>query len=271
MPRLRPIWVYAVPILLLAVGVSTGRTDDVGARLLRAYPQALAAVEGNQLIWRDGTRMALDDGIHGKDFKVLLDRPDIEDQFAYRYPMGRDYPIPARNQDPGRIRNAAFFRKMYGASESEVRRRLVPVRWLSANLSGRGQRTVYVTATNGVNRRLEEVVRELDALPPALKRYVDRPAGTFNWRVVAGTERPSAHSFGIAIDINTANADYWHWTGKPEGSPDIAYRNRIPLEIVEIFERHGFIWGGKWYHYDTMHFEYRPELLEAQSTDQGSP
>jgi hypothetical protein len=33
---------------------------------------------------------------------------------------------------------------------------------------------------------------------------------------------------------------------------------------VEIFERHGFIWGGKWFHYDTMHFEYRPEMLPAQ-------
>ena len=28
-----------------------------------------------------------------------------------------------------------------------------------------------------------------------------------------------------------------------------------------LIERHGFIWGGNWYHYDTMHFEYRPELL----------
>jgi len=35
----------------------------------------------------------------------------------------------------------------------------------------------------------------------------------------------------------------------------------MPQQIVDIFERHGFIWGGKWYHYDTMHFEYRPELL----------
>ncbi|MDP3291618.1 MAG: M15 family metallopeptidase, partial [Sulfuricurvum sp.] len=26
---------------------------------------------------------------------------------------------------------------------------------------------------------------------------------------------------------------------------------------------HGFIWGGRWYHYDTMHFEYRPELLAS--------
>jgi hypothetical protein len=35
----------------------------------------------------------------------------------------------------------------------------------------------------------------------------------------------------------------------------------MPREIVDAFERHGFIWGGRWYHYDTMHFEYRPELL----------
>jgi hypothetical protein len=41
----------------------------------------------------------------------------------------------------------------------------------------------------------------------------------------------------------------------------IPYRNVIPHGIVDIFEKHGFIWGGKWYHYDTMHFEYRPELV----------
>jgi hypothetical protein len=36
---------------------------------------------------------------------------------------------------------------------------------------------------------------------------------------------------------------------------------------VDIFERHGFIWGGKWAHYDTMHFEYRPELLGMSGAD----
>ena len=35
----------------------------------------------------------------------------------------------------------------------------------------------------------------------------------------------------------------------------------VETRIGEIFERHGFIWGGKWYHYDTMHFEYRPEFF----------
>ena len=74
---------------------------------------------------------------------------------------------------------------------------------------------------------------------------------------VAGTNRRSMHSYAAAIDIATAHADYWQWSG----GEDAAWKNRIPIEIVQIFERHGFIWGGKWYHYDTMHFEYRPELL----------
>ena len=26
----------------------------------------------------------------------------------------------------------------------------------------------------------------------------------------------------------------------------------------------GAIWGGRWFHYDTMHFEYRPELIEPE-------
>ena len=41
----------------------------------------------------------------------------------------------------------------------------------------------------------------------------------------------------------------------------LAWKNRIPLAIVEVFERHGFIWGGKWYHFDSFHFEYRPEMI----------
>ena len=66
------------------------------------------------------------------------------------------------------------------------------------------------------------------------------------------------HSYGAAIDLNLKFSNYWLWEAK--GS-DIPYRNAMPRQIVDIFERHGFIWGGRWYHYDTMHFEYRPELL----------
>ena len=107
---------------------------------------------------------------------------------------------------------------------------------------------------------LKAVVREINALPTRIKKRVKQTAGAFNWRKIAGTKRLSAHSFGIAVDIGGKNGNYWRWDIKTP-SEKIKYKNRIPLEVVEIFERHGFIWGGKWYHYDTMHFEYRPELL----------
>jgi hypothetical protein len=70
------------------------------------------------------------------------------------------------------------------------------------------------------------------------------------------------HAYAAAIDLNTAFSDYWLWR---KGG----YRNRIPYEIVEIFERHGFIWGGKWGHFDTMHFEYRPEFFDAPPGSEG--
>ncbi|MCA1755657.1 MAG: M15 family metallopeptidase [Spirochaeta sp.] len=31
--------------------------------------------------------------------------------------------------------------------------------------------------------------------------------------------------------------------------------------MLEVFERHGFVWGGKWLSFDPIHFEYRPEVL----------
>ena len=77
---------------------------------------------------------------------------------------------------------------------------------------------------------------------------------------MAGTVQPSAHGYGIAIDIAVKPSHYWRWS-KPDTAGRPVWRNAIPIEIVQIFERHGFIWGGRWSHYDTMHFEYRPELL----------
>ena len=114
---------------------------------------------------------------------------------------------------------------------------------------------------NGVDEHLRAVSAEIDALPEKIKRAAYPIAGTYNCRAVADTGQPSPHGYGIAIDLNTAFSDYWYW--RPHDGP-IVYRNRMPEEIVAIFEKHGFIWGGKWYHFDTMHFEFRPELLAAQ-------
>jgi hypothetical protein len=132
----------------------------------------------------------------------------------------------------------------------------VEVAWLPRNRGGR----VKFSKINGAAAALQDVSNELDRLPARFIDYLRPLAGTYNCRVIAATNRPSAHGCGIAIDIAQARSNYWLWS-KPNPAGNIPYRNSIPWEIVEIFEKHGFVWGGKWYHYDTMHFEYRPEMI----------
>lgn len=235
------------------------------AGLVAAYPDHLDRVEGNALVWRDGARMAIDDGAGQKSFERWLAAPDIEDTLAVAYPRGPLTTPPARNSDPGRARNAALLDRMYGNCRSGgVERHLTDVVWLPRKS---GQR-LRVTRVNGVARKLEAVSRELDALPARFDRFLKPAAGGYVCRVIAGTDRISAHGYGIAVDIAVGPSDYWRWA-KPGPDGVYTYRNQVPYEIVEVFERHGFIWGGKWHHYDTMHFEYRPELLVGGGTPAG--
>jgi len=250
-----------VALAIFAGAVPLAAQDDRIAlaldALVAAYPDALVGHDDRVLRWRDGTVMALSDGIEGKPVPDLLRHASIIDQFRIPYPHGPLRSPPAVDADPGRFRNAAFFAKMYGDCEQdEVSPHLVSLTWLAKSW---GQ-SIRITSVNHVDAHLRAVSAEIDALPDNVKRAAFPIAGTYNCRTVADTGQPSPHGYGIAIDLNTAHSDYWHW--QPRGSP-IRYRNRMPEEIVAIFEQHGFIWGGKWYHYDTMHFEFRPELLAA--------
>src|SRR5262245_26992325 len=87
---------------------------NAAAVLIKAYPAFLDRSEGNDLVWKDGTRMRIDDGKGAKSFDVLLDDPDIKDMFLMKYPLGKQGLAPAVNFDPGRIRYAPLHEKMYG-------------------------------------------------------------------------------------------------------------------------------------------------------------
>ncbi len=222
---------------------------------LQCYPDFIQSVEKNTLIWKDGTKMIFDDR-EKKTYEKMIDSADLQDQLFQKYPLLKAFRTPALNEDPGRIRNEAFFRKMYGSTKEEVEKNLTEIIWLPKNVNIK----LKITRINGVAEKLQKISDELDNREDLLP-YLVNSGGTFNWRPIAETNRLSTHSFGIAIDINVSKSDYWLWDTK--GKKDVlpVYKNRIPLEIVEIFEKYGFIWGGKWFHYDTMHFEYRPELL----------
>lgn len=230
--------------------ISDSSSVSVGTKVLSPQVQALMDnypciinFENNQLVFADSTTLVYDD-MRTKTQEEALDDADVEDMFRESYQK-----IEIPTNDAGRIRSDALFRKLYGSTSAEVSKNLVSVSWCPKNV---GQ-TVKFTRLYGAADSLSVVSRELDERPEFAK-YL-KSASTVNWRVIAGTERLSAHSFGIAIDICVEYSNYWRWSRSGD------YENRIPLEIVEIFERHGFIWGGRWKHYDTMHFEFRPELL----------
>lgn len=240
-----------------AAEAASERALAAGNRIAAAYPDHIVGVEGGMLRWRDGSSAPLDDGLGDKSPEEWLTRPDIEDMLRLPYPAGAVPAPPPPGADPGRARNADFFARMYGdCRKGEVARHLVDVVWLPKRS---GQR-LKVTSVNGVAERLAAVIRRLDSLPAAFDVYLVPSAGTYNCRTVAGTPEISAHGYGIAIDIAIARADYWRWR-RPDAAGQPVWRNAVPPEIVAIFEDEGFIWGGRWHHFDTMHFEYRPELL----------
>jgi len=241
-------------------GTNPADLDGALTRLAAAYPDTVKGHDSNALLLADGTRLALSDGGTGKSFQQLLDSPDIGDMFAFAYPVGAKPAQPPENYDPGRIRVEALFRALYGdCRKGEVEKRMRRIAWVPKHGGGH----VMVTTAQGADKALEAVSKELDALPATFTKYLAPSAGTYNCRTIAKSERMSMHAYGAAIDINTKHTTYWQWV---EPAPDGSYQwsNRIPDEIVAAFERHGFIWGGRWYHFDTMHFEYRPELLPGQ-------
>jgi hypothetical protein len=75
-----------------------------------------------------------------------------------------------------------------------------------------------------------------DAIDP--RQY----AGCYYPRFIANTTSLSNHSFGLALDLNTA--------GNQRGTV-----GEIDRDVVAIFKTWGFAWGGDWRWTDPMHFE----------------
>lgn len=77
--------------------------------------------------------------------------------------------------------------------------------------------------------------------------------GTYSVRCIGGSASYSLHSWAVAIDLN---AD-WNARGSkpaPRGSKGSL------VELVPIFHKHGFYWGGNFTKQDGMHFEYARRL-----------
>jgi hypothetical protein len=121
-----------------------------------------------------------------------------------------------------------------------------------------------------VLRRIEKELRNRARKDRELARFLRtiRSVSGLYWRKIARTKTLSFHSFGAAVDIVSSNPrrkeTYWLWAkarDKEWYTRPLSRRHMPPVSFVKVFEKHGFVWGGKWLFYDTIHFEYRPDIL----------
>ena len=230
--------------------------DEEALKFINSYPDFIKDYSNNYIIWNDEEKMLFDDYSSYKDFDDELNNSSLKNQLKIKYIKinGNENYIPNKNEDPGRIRYEPFFKKMYGENIKQVKNNLTEITWLPES----SNKKLWVSKINNIDKKIIAISNEIEKLPANIKKFALYPNGAFYHRKIINTNRLSVHSFGIAIDLDIKNSHYWVWDKK---NNKMHYNNKIPLEIVEIFEKYGFIWGGRWYHYDTMHFEYRPELL----------
>jgi len=90
-------------------------------------------------------------------------------------------------------------------------------------------------------------IQESAEMRPLLKSF----DGCYNWRRQRKAKSLSRHGWGIAVDIN----DEENSLGDSTPSQD--------LRIIDVFRRHGFMWGGYFHRPDGMHFEFADVSLLA--------
>lgn len=222
---------------------------------VEGYPGLVASADETSVTLHDGTRFPYRTSEPKNSWDETINNADLSVQLSQPYDAGGIDTPPAYLFDPGRLRYQPFFQALYGKDKASIEKNLVQIEWPTL----KGNVKLPVNRIARVDQKLYAIGQEIARLPKKERIWAEG-ATTYAYRVIKDTDRLSMHSFGIAIDLAPETTQYWKDEAKNE-TAKIGYKNTMPLSIVRIFEKHGFIWGGRWYHYDTMHFEYRPELL----------
>jgi len=219
--------------------------------LIMAYPEFISSFEKDvsgkvYVIMESGNRILYDDKI-SKTYEQKLANADLQDTMEMLYPLSDISELMDDNYDPGRLRCYNFLKEVYGGSRQQIEKNLKSVTI--------GGKVCSFNSRNGASFALKQATKELSV---SARNNIFPVNGTYNYRVIAGTNQLSPHAFAIAIDFRSDKRDYWKWASRDQGQQRL---REYPREVVKVLEKNNFIWGGKWAHFDILHFEYRPELL----------
>lgn len=250
------ISIFVSPVKALTDDYYTTMKQDILC-LMMAYPEYITDVEKSNdgkvyVVTKSGKKILYDDK-NSKSFQQKMYDTDLQDMLEQLYPIGIINGVMEKDFDPGRIRSYSLLKEVYGGDRKSIESNLK-----MANLA---YRRFQFNGNNNASKSLENAVKELMPISqknPNVSKALFPSSGTFNYRCISGTSLLSPHSFGIAIDLARDRRDYWKWVSKEEGDKRI---QEYPKEIIDTFEKNGFVWGGKWSHFDILHFEYRPEII----------
>jgi hypothetical protein len=168
------------------------------------------------------------------------------------FPMGNDIDAVAEIYgDPAAFKRAPFAGRFPDAQQ------LDEGRWKAATLSALAvpfPSALRISGTKVLARQVypHRLVREslVDVFTELITadawRYVRDYAGMYCYRLRRGGSSLSMHSWGAAIDFNAER----YPLGCPPDRTD-----PFVTEVVPVFERHGWVWGGRWSRPDAMHFQ----------------
>jgi hypothetical protein len=214
------------------------------------------SVRGKEIYYREGRMLSKDNLSRAEDFDSIF------------YDYGTD---PVRRDSEAQPRISVsddFLDALAGGTEREVRAASRLVDFL-------GHRVFVHTLCADALARVDSRIRERAATSAEVRNYIACIKVVFSMkrRYVSGTRSKSYHAYGLALDVIPSSygrkAVYWRWsaalTDRWEQIP-LSERWSPPREVVEAFEENGFVWGGKWHRFDTVHFEYRPEILASPAS-----
>ncbi|MDQ0148312.1 M15 family metallopeptidase [Eubacterium multiforme] len=257
------IFIVSLLLINIPIKVKSMETKDYISEMKQdiltimiAYPNYISSIEQIDdkvyLIMKSNKKIIYDDKKE-KSHNEKLINPDIQDMLKQPYPLNKNTKIMDKDFDPGRARHYDLLNEVYGNSRNIIEKNLKPLKY--------GYTNYQFNSKNNANISLENTLRELIPLSknrPDIGNILYPASGTYNYRVISGTGRLSPHSYGIAIDLRSNPNDYWKWSSKEKGEERLS---KYPEELVSAFEKNNFIWGGKWEHFDILHFEYRPEII----------
>jgi hypothetical protein len=264
--HIRSAWGLAVIFGVATPALAQERIqDDPRVRaFLEAYRPYIDSVSyhDGDIVFSMGGR-----AIHFEDGRLLdstrLDRRGSCDPLFYRYPLEPlTEPPEVAEEFPMSCRDA--IESLWGSTETEVRRHTGGVRFLN-------RRMIVNDILIEPLAAVEQDLAELGTRDVAVADWIRAIQITYSFifRDISATDTGSYHAWGLAFDLVPTSYDgkhvYWRWSRAMDRqgwqSIPIGDRWSPPDAAIEVFERHGFVWGGKWGYFDMIHFEYRPEIL----------